>query len=123
MCEQLACYLSYKIEFFRSEGIFEKEYLCSVAEKLESHEFKQGQVLMRKGEPGDRMYVSLQGHLGVYIKDYRVGQEPDAIIGEFKAFGEKSLASNEPRSATIVAQVDTLCLSLDRSSYKKLLSH
>ena len=122
MCEQLACYLSYKIEFFRSEGVFEKEYLCSVAEKIEANVFKRGDVLMRKGESGDRMFVSLRGTLGIYINEYNSDRIPDALIGEFKAIGETSLNTNEPRTATVVAQVESLCVSLDRVSYKKLLN-
>ena len=124
MCEQLACYLSYKVEFFRSAGVFEKEFLCSVAEKVEAHVFKQGDVLMRKGERGDRMFVSLRGTLGIFINEFTRGRVPDALLGEFKAVGEKSLDTDEPRSATVVAidKHDTLCLSLDRDSYKKLLN-
>ena len=41
--------------------------MLSVAEKIECKVFKQHQIIMRKGEKGDRMYVSMQGKLGIYL--------------------------------------------------------
>jgi CRP-like cAMP-binding protein len=31
--------------------------------------FQQGDILMRKGDEGDRMYISFQGSMGVYLND------------------------------------------------------
>ena len=108
------------MEFFRSEGVFEKDYLVSVAEKIEAHHFKQNEILMKKGDIGDRMFVSIKGSLGVYIQDYNPGQLPDALIKEYKVVGEKSLEmKNDTRNATIVSmeKKGALCLSLDRDTY------
>jgi CRP-like cAMP-binding protein len=41
----------------------------------------------------------------------------------FKAdyFGEKALLSNEPRNASVVASQETVCLALDRDTFKEIL--
>lgn len=41
----------------------------------------------------------------------------------FKAdfFGERALQTNEPRGATVSAVQDTVCLTLDRATFKEIL--
>ena len=47
--------------------MFEKEYLMNVVDKMETKIFEQHQIIMKKGEIGNEMYVSVKGRLGVYI--------------------------------------------------------
>ena len=81
---------------------------------------------MKRGDIGDRMFVSIKGSLGVYIADYHPGLLPDALIKEYKVVGERSLEmKNDTRNATIVAmeKKGALCLSLDRDSYSQLIKN
>jgi signal transduction histidine kinase len=80
-----------------------------------------GAVLMREGEPGDSLYVVLEGEL-------EVGQrhgERDLVIatrgpGEF--IGEMALLESAARSATVCALTPTRVLTIDRASLAKLLA-
>lgn len=125
-CEKLACFLSYKMEFFRSEGVFEKEYLISVAEKIEARQFSQNEVLMKKGEIGDKMFVSIRGTLGIYFNEhFQTDEPPNVLVKEYKVVGERSLEmKGETRNASVVAmdKKGALCLSLDRDNYQKLIN-
>jgi len=59
--------------------------MLSVAEKTECKIFKQYDIIMKKGEKGDRMYVSMQGKLGIYldVKPNLLTDEPIAVLGEY----------------------------------------
>ena len=58
---------------------------------------------MRKGDEGDKMYISFQGALGVYLKN-DFDQPPIALVPPFKAVGERALEKQgDLRTASIIA--------------------
>ena len=77
---------------------------------------------MWKGDVGDKMYISIQGKLGIYLgndKETLLG-DPIAIVPEFTAIGEKALKKNtDVRSATVMCldYGETKCLTLDKKHY------
>ena len=64
--------------------------MISIAERMHCLIFEQGDILMRKGDEGDRMYISFQGSLGVYLND-NFEEDPIALVHPFKAVGERAL--------------------------------
>ncbi|RME23631.1 MAG: cyclic nucleotide-binding domain-containing protein [Deltaproteobacteria bacterium] len=65
--------------------------------------FQVGDKIVREGEPGDALYVLLDGSADVFIDD--MGTEKK--VGELEAgalFGEMAVITNQPRSATVVAR-------------------
>ena len=54
----LAAYLVYKVDFFKTDSFTDQEYMMSLAERMHCQVFRQGDILMRKGDEGDRMYIS-----------------------------------------------------------------
>lgn len=78
------------------EGLTPEEiaYLLRVAEDVPATE---GDVLIRDGDQADAFYVIAAGAFEVRKKD-----ETLARLEDFSYFGEMSLCSNEPRSATVV---------------------
>lgn len=123
----LACFLSYKIEFFKTDEFFDAEFMHDVAEKVETRVYKQNDIIMRKGEVGDRLFISIKGQLGVYVNDSPedLKKDPIALIKEFRVVGERSLKyPQERRNATVVCmdRNDTICITLTREDYKKLIN-
>lgn len=81
---------------------------------------------MRKGDLGDRVFVSLRGNFGIYIKEYEPGRAPDVVVNEFNAVGEKALMEEGDRRSATVTAVDpdkTICLSMDKTAYGKLIRY
>lgn len=120
----LAAYLVYKVDFFKTDSFTDQEYMMSVAERMHCHIFKQGDIIMRKGDIGDNMYISIQGKLGVYLKD-NFETDPIAIIPTFKAMGERALEKpNDTRTATIIAmdEGETICLALNKEDFVDLVA-
>ena len=97
----------------------------SIADKIKTRVFKQNEIIMRKGEIGNEMYVSIKGKLGVYLENFDIKKRPAHIVEEFNVVGEKSLEySNVPRNATIICldPEDTICLEITRQDYKRIIN-
>lgn len=58
-----------------------------------------GQVIFREGEPGDRMYVVLEGKVRISKYIAGAGEEALAILERGDYFGEMALIDEQPRSA------------------------
>jgi CRP-like cAMP-binding protein len=79
-------------------------------------EYADGDIICYKGEPGDTFYLIKEG--SVNIKTH--GQEVASLQpGDY--FGEKSLLSDEPRNADVVAEGYVVCHTLSRQVFQDLL--
>ncbi len=109
-----------KISLFRSLNDDEFE---SLAKSSSTQTFVQGETLIRQGDAGDSMYVLLEGLLEVFRtgegnKETRVAQ-----IQTGRFFGEMSLLTGEPRSATIRAALNSIVLTIQKSAMVSLLEN
>ncbi len=80
----------------------------------------QGSLVVEEGHPGDQLYIVTRGVLGVKTegaegREVRVGS---LTVGDF--FGEVSLLTGRPRSATVVSETDAECLQIDRRNWEAL---
>jgi len=60
---------------------------------------KPGEELFREGDPGDAMYVVLEGRVRISKNISGVGEEALAILERGDYFGEMALIDRQPRSA------------------------
>ena len=73
--------------------------------------------IVSAGDPGNAFYVLLAGRAEV-----RRGRgRPKVEIGPGAYFGEMALLDGAPRSATVVAKSETICLMLSRAKFEKVL--
>src|SRR5262249_43449115 len=88
-------------------GAMDNGVLQTLVEVAQAEACAAGEVVFREGATGDALYVILRGAVDV-IRQGRDGEEPKVLAhlraGSF--FGEMSLITNEPRSATVVATED-----------------
>ena len=78
--------------------------------------YQDGEVIIRQGEPGDRMYVIQSGRAAVVAQ---IGGR-EIHIAELKAgdvFGEMALFQQETRSATVRAVGEARLISIDRKGF------
>jgi CRP-like cAMP-binding protein len=94
------------------------EALDAVVFAGEKAKFISGQIVMREGERGDACYFLIQGQASVSQKSQ--------LINKMKAgdaFGEIALLyPGAPRSATVSADSDLLCVRLEADSFWRLLA-
>ncbi len=102
-------------------GSLQEDALAVVAQKVTARKLAKGDVLMRKGEPGDSLFLINQG----WVKIVTVDSKGDELIlnkcGPGESIGEMSLIDRGPRSATVIALEDAEALELDQKSFQEIL--
>jgi hypothetical protein len=109
-----------RMAFLRTVPIFEEmpgQELRRVAEMLTGVEVSSNEVIFKKGDPGDALYIVRRG--AVAIKDGAV-ELSVAKAGDF--FGELALLDNEPRSADAVAAEDSSLARLHGADFRELMA-
>jgi flavin reductase (DIM6/NTAB) family NADH-FMN oxidoreductase RutF len=79
--------------------------------------FADGEAVMRAGEPGDSLYVVLEGTVEVRRRGHTVRLGPNELVGEIEV-----LAPGEGRLADVVAQGPVRCLEVKRSDVVRALA-
>jgi CRP/FNR family cyclic AMP-dependent transcriptional regulator len=65
--------------------------------------FQNESVVVKEGDPGDAMYIIVDGIASVRVDDMGV-QKPVAELCDGAFFGEMAVITNQPRSATVTAR-------------------
>jgi len=88
---------------------------------LETHD--EGSVIISEGDPGSSMYLIVSGEVKVYTRSTTAtGNVYLAKLGEGDFFGEVSILTGKPRTATITASQPTELLRLDKEKLDNLLA-
>ncbi len=87
--------------------------------EIESHD--EGSVIITEGDPGTSMYLIASGEVKVYTRG-SAGTVYLANLGEGDFFGEVSVLTGKPRTATITASQRTELLRLDKEKLDGVLS-
>lgn len=93
-------------------------YLAGLASRTVERRFKAGEVILREGEPGIALFVITEGKVQVVR---HAGQANELVLGEEgpgSFFGEMTLIDEAPRSATVRALSDTICVALPRVEFR-----
>ncbi len=93
------------------------EEIAALAAQIRSRTYGAGKAICTAGEPGASMFILMSGHAGVSIGDSRVAE-----VGPGQVFGEMSLLSGQPRSATVTADQPSELLEIDRVAFKTVLT-
>lgn len=95
------------------------EQLARFLEFLEVQSVNQFERVIKQGDPGDAMYLILEGEVRVrlLIND-RETTLATLSVGEF--FGEMALFDQSPRSADVIANVDSTVLKISVAMFHKL---
>ena len=97
------------------------EQLEAVAQLTEEAEYLPGELIVREDDPGDRLYLLLEGEVLV-VKSHGTPQELELnTLRAVDYFGEMAVLADERRSATILAATPARLLSLDGESLRELI--
>jgi len=99
---------------------FSQEELLAVIRGLRLHTFEAGEIVFSAGEPGHSLYVLTSGSVRAYMPDKRghFVQVREMSDGDF--FGEMSVLTGQPRSATITASSHCELLELDSQTLAQI---
>jgi len=108
-----------KVEILKSIDPYELGQICDA---LKTQTFEKGETIIKQGDKGDVFYILDEGkaHAEKVFEDGKKSSNvKDYESGGY--FGELALLKGEPRAATIIADTNCKCLSLDRMAFKRLL--
>jgi HEAT repeat protein len=109
-----------RVIFLRNVPLFaalapqELEPIATVAEE---EIFSEGELLAIRGEPGDTLYVIVDGQVQVL----GAGEQELAVLGPGEFIGEMAVISSKPRAASLLATSDVRVLELHRPSFEAIL--
>jgi CRP/FNR family transcriptional regulator, cyclic AMP receptor protein len=94
---------------------------AAVWARLEERRLRRGDVLFREGDKGKELFIIRSGT--VIVSKHVKGRVEQVLarLGAGDFFGEMSLFDDQPRSATIQAETETIMYGLDRSSLDHLI--
>ena len=97
-----------------------QQALGSLVQQLTLVHLGQDEVLFHEGDPGDALYVIVEGEVAVQAEGPpRVEM---ARLGPGSFIGEVALMTDQPRSATVSATLDSELLRIDRKTLSHVLS-
>ena len=108
-----------KVEILESVDPYELGQICDA---LKAVIFKKGEYIIKQGEKGDIFYILDEGqaHAEKVLEEGKKAENVKSYeSGGY--FGELALLKGEPRAASVVADTNCKCLSLDRMAFKRLL--
>jgi small-conductance mechanosensitive channel/CRP-like cAMP-binding protein len=93
-----------------------------VARGLRRLPYASGDIVFRKGESADSLYLLEKGSVRVMDEDSTGKRTPLAELHAPDYFGEMGLLTGQPRGATVVAREDSLCYRLSKSAFDATLT-
>ena len=109
-----------KVLFLKSIDLFSQipgEDLARVALIAVEEPRESGEIIFSEGEPGDALYLVLDGRVRVHHQEKMVAE-----LGERECFGEMALLDSAPRSATVTTVNDTNLLKIARDEFHEILT-
>jgi NTE family protein len=96
--------------------------LAELAPHLQWFTIVRNEVLIRQGEPGNRVYLLVSGRLRYEVRDASGGIVRSGTIERGEVVGEMALLTEESRTATVIATRDSGILTLSPRTLRRLIS-
>jgi small-conductance mechanosensitive channel/CRP-like cAMP-binding protein len=100
----------------------ETNQIQALAKSARHLRYGKGEKIITQGDPGGSMYVLSSGVAHVTVeRDGRASDLGELVSGE--CFGEISLLTGQPRTASVTAKTDCDIVEIDKSAMGDLLKH
>ncbi len=108
-----------QVYLFRELTPSEMDVLISISKEKR---VKKDEVVFKEGDTGDAFYLIVSGNVRISTMVPGVGEEALTVLKEGEYFGEMALIDDAPRSASAIANTDTILLSIGKDNFRKLLA-
>ena len=92
-----------------------------LAKETLNESYRAGTVIVRRGTPGDCMYLLVAGKVQIPVFDQEGRQLFVAQLGPKQIFGEMALLTGEARNADVIAVTDCRCVVFPRDAVDRLI--
>ena len=106
------------VDLFRD---FDETLRARIAGAMRARVLSPGEIIMREGEAGSSVYIVELGAVEVTVDVPDRGPRIMARLGTGDFFGEMSLLTGDPRSATLTAMCETKIWELAREALEPIL--
>ncbi|HEX9162565.1 MAG TPA: cyclic nucleotide-binding domain-containing protein [Thermoanaerobaculia bacterium] len=111
-----------KVDLFKERGLSAAE-MKLLATFSSEERFRDGSMIFREGEKGDKLYIVLDGRVRISKFIPGVGEEALTVLDRGEFFGEMALIDDAPRSADAKTHDGgATVLSIDRATLNEILS-
>jgi CRP-like cAMP-binding protein len=113
------------LEHLKKTSIFSgltDEALSDVARSASARKVAKGDILMKKGEVGDSLFLIQQGWVKIVTEDSKGDELIINKCGPGETIGEMALLDRSPRSATVIALEDAEVVELKQDVFEKVLN-
>lgn len=107
-----------KSPLFSGLGQGELTALARTAQRLE---YDPGQIIFHMNSLGDGLYLLASGRVKVVVPSPEGKEIILATLGPGAFFGELALVDDEPRSASVVAELPSVVYRIHRNDFSRLL--
>jgi CRP-like cAMP-binding protein len=108
-----------QVYLFRELTPSEMDILISISKEKRA---KKDEVIFKEGATGNAFYLIVSGSVRISTIVPGVGEEALTILREGEYFGEMALIDDAPRSASAIANDDTILLLIKKDNFRKLLT-
>lgn len=96
--------------------------LAELAPYFATETFQPGRDIVRQNDPGDKFYIIARGKVEVWRTEEQSGATARvAVLQDGDYFGEITLITGFPRTATVRTATVCTCLSLERGQFNRML--
>ena len=116
--------MSATLELLRPIPLFTEltaEELGKIAELCETKRWESGEYIFREGEPGNRLFIIVEGGVRISRDIPGAGEEALAILKRGALFGEMAVFDKSERSTDAISHGGTTALTISRSEFEMLL--
>jgi hypothetical protein len=99
---------------------FSEDELAAVIARFRLVAFEPGDIVVSEGQPGDSLFVLTTGALKAFVRDQARRNVPVRDMPEGSFFGEVSILSGKPRTATVTCASHCELLELDRAALDEI---
>jgi small-conductance mechanosensitive channel/CRP-like cAMP-binding protein len=98
------------------------EQMGRLAEQSVERVYAAGEPVIRQNDPGDSMFVIMGGRVEVTAREADAPPVRLATLQAGDYFGEMTLMTGAPRSATVTAVAETRLLEIGKESFRQMLA-
>jgi hypothetical protein len=99
---------------------FSQDELVAVIRGLQLRIYEPGEIIMSAGEPGESLFILTSGRVLAYMRTQDGSHQRLRQMREGDFFGEISVLTGNPRSATVTAASNCDLLELKRKSLEEI---
>jgi len=112
------------IDVLRNLPIFgglSDDELERVSELCEQKTYDSGEYIFREGEPGNRLFIVLDGEVRISRQIPGAGEEALAVLKAGAMFGEMAVFDRSERSTDAISHGGTRVITISRAEFEMLL--